>query len=642
MFENLLQTGSIGNAALRNRMIMPAMGSAHVTMDGHVTDELIEYFAARARGGFGLVITEYTFVDPAGQANPGQLAIYSDDFIPGCRKLTGRVHAEGGKIFMQLHHAGRETMEQTTGQQPAAPSVIPCPLLGSRPRELSTEEVYDLIEKFGDGAVRAQKAGFDGVELHGAHGYMIAQFLSSYSNKRTDEFGGDITGRARFAVEIIKNIKEKCGKGFPVCVRISGEELVDGGRQIAETKAVAKLLERAGADALHISLGVYAVMPYLVPPSNVPVGFITKYAEAVKKSVKIPVITVGRINDPVLADSLIEDGIADFVSLGRGAIADAEFPLKVQENRTDEISPCVGCMTRCNGTPGVLPGDYGVSCAFNPFSGHEGSLKIEKTDAPKNVVIVGAGVGGLETAWVAAARGHHVTVLEKSEKAGGQVLPGCMPPNKTELARAVKYYLTMCKKYGAEIKYNTEATAESVLKYKPDTVILATGAAPIFPNIPNEGIRIAQANDILSGSAEMGYNNLVVGGGMVGLETAEYLRSENRGATVVEMLDKAGADMHPSIAFFVFKSLKENGVDIKTNTKVERFTVDGAVCSGKDGEIQLSGFDNVILAIGSKAYNPLEESLKDKVSELHVIGDAVKARRIAAAVEEGARIAVSI
>lgn len=641
MFESLLQSGNIGNVRLKNRMIMPAMGCGHGGMDGSVTDDLIEYFAARAKGGFGLVITEYTFVDPAGKANPGQLAIYSDAFIPGCRRLTNRIHTEGGKIFMQLHHAGRETMQQTTGAQPVAPSAIPCPMLGGQPRELTTEEVYDLIEKFGDAAVRAQKAGFDGVELHAAHGYMIAQFLSSYVNKRTDEFGGDLTGRSRFAVEIIQNIKKKCGD-FPVCVRISGEELVEGGRQITETKALAKLLERGGADALHISLGVYAVMPYMVPPSNVPIGFITKYAEAVKKSVKIPVITVGRINDPVLADSLIEDGIADFVSFGRASLADAEFPLKVQENRIDEISPCVGCMTRCNGTPGILPGDYGVSCAFNPFSGHESSLKIKAAASPKNVVIAGAGVGGLEAAWIAAARGHRVLVLEKAAKAGGQVLPGCMPPNKSELARAIKYYLTMCKKYGAEIRYNTEAAAESILACKPDVVILATGATPIRPNIPNEGIRVTQANDILSGNAPMGYNNLVVGGGMVGLETAEFLLSENRRATVVEMLDKAGADMNGSVAFFVFKALREGGVEIRTNTKVERFTSDGAVCSGKDGEILLSGFDNVILAIGSKAYNPLEESLKGKISELHVIGDAIQPRRIAAAVEEAARLAVNI
>lgn len=235
MFENLLQPGKIGKITLKNRMIVPAMGGGWGELDGRVNDRVIEYFAARAKGGFGLVYTEYTYVDPLGKANPGQIAIYSDEFIPDCKRLTDRVHEEGGKIFMQLHHAGRQTMQQVTGSEPVAPSAIPCPLLGGQTRELSTEEVYELIGKFSDGAVRAQKAGFDGVEIHAAHGYLIAEFISAYTNKRIDEFGGDLMGRTRFLVEIIKDVKRKCGEDFPVSVRISGEELVESGRLITET-----------------------------------------------------------------------------------------------------------------------------------------------------------------------------------------------------------------------------------------------------------------------------------------------------------------------------------------------------------------------------------------------------------------------
>lgn len=642
MYINVLQKGSIGNLELSNRLIMPAMGSSHGEADGKVGEELIEYYAARARGGFGLIITEFVCVDLVGKAMPGQLMINSDEFIDGFKQLTDRIHEEGGKIFLQLQHSGRQTVSHFTGMQPVAPSPIPCPINRELPRELTVAEVYETVNKFGDAALRAKDAGFDGVEIHGAHGYLVAQFLSSYSNKRADEFGGDIAGRTRFAVDLIKNIKEKCGKGFPLIFRISGDERVEGGRKIEETVIIAKALEKAGADAIHVSTGVYASMPYMVAPANVPNGFNLYAAEAVKKGVTIPVIAVGRINDPVMAEEVIVAGIADFVALGRASIADPEFPNKVKENRIDEISPCVGCMTRCNGAPGIDPNDHGVSCMLNPFSGHERTMKITKSDSPKNIVVVGGGLGGLEVAWVSAARGHKVTLFEKSNKIGGQVVPGSVPPWKHELTRGIKYYAQMCKKYGVDIKLGVVADVDNIISANPDEVILATGATPITPAIPNEGIPVVQAIDVLRGQVMLGQKVLIVGGGMVGLETAEYLLTQNRQVTVVEMLDKAGEGLNPNIQYFIFKALKEGGVDILTNTKVEKFTQDGAVCLSLSGNVKLSGYDMVILAIGSKAYNPLEEDLKGKVKSIHLIGDAVKSRRIVDAVEEAARLAIRL
>lgn len=642
MFDRILQKGRIGSVELDNRLIMPAMGSSHGEADGKVGEELIEYYAARARGGFGLITTEFVCVDLVGKAMPGQLLVYSDEFIPGFKKLTDRIHAEGGKIFMQLQHSGRQTVSYFTGMQPVAPSPIPCPVNRELPREMTVDEIYQTIEKFGDAALRAKAAGFDGVEIHGAHGYLVAQFLSSYSNKRADEFGGDIAGRAKFAVELIKNIKDRCGKDFPLIFRISGDERVESGRKIEETAVIAKMLEKAGADAIHVSTGVYASMPYMVAPANVPNGFNLDAAQAVKKEVTIPVIAVGRINDPVMAEEVIARGLADFVAMGRASLADPEFPKKVRENRTEEISPCVGCLTRCNGAPGTDPNDHGVSCMINPFTGHELTMKITKADNPKNIVVVGGGLGGLEVAWVSAARGHKVTLLEKSDKPGGQVVPGSVPPGKHELTRGIRYYVEMCKKYGVDMKLGTEADANKILSENPDEVILATGATPITPAIPNEGIPVVQAVDLLRGQVMSGQRVLIVGGGLVGLETAEYLLTQNRQATVVEMLDKAGEGLHPSIQYFVFKALKEGGVDILTNTRVEKFTEDGAVCSAPSGEIKLSGYDMVVLAIGSKAYNPLEEDLKGKVKSIHLIGDAVKPRRIVDAVEEAARLAIRL
>ncbi len=642
MYEKLLQEGKIGSVILRNRMVMPAMGSSHGNFDGTVNQGLIDYYTKRATGYFGLVITEFTCIDKLGQAIPGQLMICDDSYIEGLKKLTESVHNENGKIFCQLHHAGRETNSAVTGMQPVAPSPIPCPINREIPRELSTFEVYELIEKYGDAAVRAQKAGFDGVEIHGAHGYMPAQFLSGYSNKRNDEFGGDFSGRVYFGEKLIENIKKKCGKDFPVCFRISGDERVCGGRKIDETVLICKRLENAGVDAIHVSTGVYATMPYMVPPYNVSVGFNLYAAEAVKKAVTIPVIAVGRINEPDLGENAIRSGIADFIALGRASIADPEFPKKVLENRISEISPCVGCLTRCNGTPGITQGDYGVSCMLNPFSGHESSLKMTKAEKIKNIVVVGAGPAGLEAAWILAARGHKVTVLEKNKVAGGQFIAAAIPPDKHELSRGIKYYLTMCKKYDVNIQYDTNADKKTIDSFAPDAVIIATGATPLNLSIQNDGIKVVNAIDLLLGKVYMGENLLIVGGGMVGLEVASHVISQNRKASIVEMLSEVGKDLNPSIKYFLMDSLLKSCVKIYTDTKVEKFTLNGAICSTQKGELDLSGYDMIVLAIGSISNNSLKDELNNSSYELFVIGDANKPRKAVEAIEEALRLALKL
>ncbi|WP_315108888.1 NAD(P)/FAD-dependent oxidoreductase [Clostridium intestinale] len=641
MFKSVLSPHKIGNLELQNRFVMPGMG---VNENGTVDEVTIAWYAARAKGGFGLIITEFFAVDSLGKAVPGEVVLDNDDIIPMLSKLPEEVHNYGTKIFMQIHHAGRETNSFVIKGQPVSASAIPCPVNRQLPRELTTEEVYELIEKFGDSALRAKKAGFDGIEIHAGHGYLPTQFMSAYVNRRTDEFGGDITGRAKFGVDIIKNIKKKCGDDFPVCMRLSGDELVDSGRRLNETVILAKLLEAAGVDAFNISTGVYATPQFLIAPYPAELGFNISAAEAIKKAVNIPIISVGRLNDPVLMDAAIEDGLCDFVALGRTSIADAEFPNKVKDGVIDEISPCVGCNTRCQGNPGCDPIVPGISCAFNPLSGHETTMKIKKSHSTKNVVVVGGGVGGLETAWLAAACGHKVTLLEKTDKLGGQIVYGCVPPKKVELSRAVKYYITMCKKYGVNIKLNFEATKENIKEFNPDAVVLATGAKPIQPNIKNDGIPVVQALDILGGKVQAGNRVLVIGGGLVGLETAEFLASQLRQSTVVEMMDEVGKEIGNSVKFFLLKSLKENNIEIITGAKVEKFTTDGAICIKNNEELTLTGYDMVVLAMGTKAYNPLEEELKDQVKELYLIGDASNGRfkSIASAVDGAANVALNL
>lgn len=641
-FPVLLSPVKIGTMEVRNRFVVPPMGTNFANPDGSVSKQLIDYLAARSKGGYGLIIVEVTAIDPLGKAIPWQPGIWDDKFVPGWKELVDEVHKYGAKIVVQLHHAGRQTTHEVIGSQPVAPSPIPCPVDREIPRELTTEEVYDLIEKFGDAAVRARDAGFDGVEVHGAHGYLIAQFMSAYSNKRIDEFGGDLTSRMKFPVDIVKNIRAKVGNGYPIIFRFSGDERVPGGRTIDESRVVAEKMEKAGVNALHVSTGVYGSIPWLIAPSAVPPAYNVYAAEEIKKVVKIPVIAVGRINDPNLAEDILEGGKADLVSLGRESIADPELPNKTAAGMINEISPCIGCMQACVGylfDPKYLK----ISCLVNPFTGREGELKIEKAAAPKKVVVVGGGPGGLEAAWVAAKKGHKVTVYEKEEVLGGQYRIGAIPPTKQDILKALRYYITMGKKYGVEYKMGVEATEELILEENPDAVILATGGVPLMPNIKGiDNPKFVKAIDVLEGKKEVGMNVLVVGGGMVGVETADFLGEHLHKVTIVEMLPEIAKDEQDAVKYFLLKRLNEYGVKAITGATVKEFLDDGVVCEKDGKEEKIAGFDTVILAMGAKAYNPLEEKIKGKVPELYVIGDAVKARKAVEAIEEGARAAVKI
>ncbi|MCR4434750.1 MAG: NAD(P)/FAD-dependent oxidoreductase [Clostridiales bacterium] len=641
-FSTLLSPIRVSAIEIKNRFVVPAMGTSLPNPDGTVSQRLVDYWEARAKGGFGLLIVEFSHVDPLGQAIPSQLGVWKDDFIPGLKKLTETVHKYNTKTFLQLHHAGRETNHFVTGNQPVAPSPIPCPVNRELPRELTTKEVYDLIEKFGDAALRAKIAGFDGVEIHAAHGYLVAQFISSYTNKRTDEFGGSFSGRMKFAVELIKNIRSKAGNNFPISFRISGDEHVPGGRTIAESRLVAKVLEEAGANAIHVSTGVYASLHWTIAPAAVAPGYNAGAAAEIKKAVNIPVIAVGRINDPFLAEDIVASGMADMVALGRESLADPEFPNKVALGRIDEISPCIACMQRCQGA-GVDAEDTGVSCLVNPFTGKEGILKMDRTNQPKKILIVGAGPAGLEAAWVAAMRGHSVTVYEKLDAPGGQYRTGAIPPFKQDISRAINYYMTMGRKYGVEYKFGTEANAELIEKEKPDAVILATGGVPLIPKIQGiDSPKVVNAVDVIEGKVYVGEKVLIIGGGLVGVETADLLGEHGHKVTIVEMLPQIAGDENPTTKYYLLDRLKNYGVEMLTGFKVKAVLDDGVLCE-KDGiEQKLEGYDSIVLAIGSVAYNPLEDKIKDKVAEVHVIGDAVKARKALEAISEGARLAVRI
>ena len=642
-FSTLLSPIKINGLEIKNRFVVPPMGTNYANIDGTVTQQMIDYYVARAKGGFGLIIVEVVAVDPLGKAIICEGGLWNDGQIEGWSKLVNAVHEAGAKIFVQLHHCGRQTAPPYIGgKQPVAPSTVACPLMDTIPHELTVEEIWNIIHEFGDAALRAKKAGFDGVEIHGAHGYLVAQFMSPHANKRTDEFGGDFMGRMKFPLEIFKDVRAKCGRDFPMDFRYCYDEKVNGGRTLEESTVIARLAEDAGVDALNISIMTYASLEWMSAPAAVSPGFNQYPTEFIKKSVHIPVMSVGRYNNLYIAEDVLKSGKADMICFGRESIADPEIPNKVREGRINEICPCIACLQSCLGYLFDATKNK-VSCLVNPVTGHEGEYDLSEAKEKKKVMIVGAGPAGLEAAWVAAKRGHKVVVYEKEKEAGGQYRVAAIPPTKHEVLMMLKYYLTMGKKYGVEYKFNTEVTDGVLEKEHPDVVILATGGVPLYPNIP--GIHdgsFASVRDILCGLVAPGRNVLVVGGGMSGAETADFLGEHNRSVTIMDMLPTIAQDAESGVRVFLMKRLEEHHVKMVTGAKVKCFYPDGVTYEQDGAEKELRGFDTVVLALGVKSYNPLEEKLRGKVKELYVIGDAEHAGKANQATEAGLAAALKI
>jgi 2,4-dienoyl-CoA reductase-like NADH-dependent reductase (Old Yellow Enzyme family)/thioredoxin reductase len=644
-FSMLLSPITINGLEIKNRFVVPPMGTNYANIDGTVSQQLIDYYVARAKGGFGLIIVEVTAVDPLGKAIICEGGLWEDSQIEGWAKLVKAVHEAGAKIFVQLHHCGRQTAPPYIGdKQPVAPSPVACPLMDCIPHELTVDETWKIIHQFGDAALRAKKAGFDGVEIHGAHGYLIAQFMSPHANKRTDEFGGDFMGRMKFPLEIFKDVRAKCGRDFPMDFRYSYDEKVNGGRTLEESTVIARLAEDAGVDALNISIMTYGSLEWMSAPAAVPAGFNQYPTEYIKRSVHIPVFTVGRYNNIYVAEDVLKSGRADMVCFGRESIADPEIPNKVREGRINEICPCIACLQSCLGYLFDASKNK-VSCLVNPVTGHEGEYDLSevKKEERKTVLIVGAGPAGLEAAWVAAKRGHKVTVYEKEKDPGGQYRIAAIPPTKHEVLMMLKYYMTMGKKYGVEYKFNTEVTEELIEKEKPDVVILATGGVALYPDIPgihNESF--ATVRDILDGLVVPGRSVLVVGGGMSGAETADFLGEHNRAVTILDMLPAIAQDAESGVRVFLMKRLEEHRTQMIVNAKVKQFYPDGVSYEQDGTEKELRGFDTIVLSLGVKAYNPLEEKLRGKVKELYVIGDAEHAGKANQATEAGLAVALKI
>jgi len=637
-FKKLFSPFKIGNLELKNRIVMPPMATHFAGEDGFVNDRHIAYYVRRIQGGVGYITFEHTGVLRQGRAFPNMALIDSDQHIPPFKKLVDAIHKENGKILIQINHAGRQTSSSVTGSPIVAPSAIPCPVRMEMPRELSLEEIQKIIEAFGEAARRVKEAGADGVEIHMAHGYLINQFLSPFSNKREDEYGGDADRRMRMALEVLRTVRNKVGPDFLVLCRLSGDEYVEGGLKLEDTKEIAKALERNGADGLHISACVAASGYLNHPPYYAEEGVFVHLAQGIKSVVGIPIITVGRIRTPELANQILEENKADLISMGRALIADPNLPIKASQGRTEEIIPCISC-NRC-----ILSIRKGaLQCAVNPETGREGIFKLQKTDHPKKVWIIGGGPAGMKAAEIAALRGHQVTLYEKNGKLGGRFLLAAIPPKKLILRDFIEYLTRQLKKLPIKIALGKPFTPVSLRRGKPDVVIVATGAKPFFP--PIDGIHDSKAisvEDALSGSIALGKKVLIVGAGGIGAEVADYLSENGKKVTLIEMREGIALDLVGHLQHFLNTRLKAKGVQILTSTKALRFEKESLWVEDSEGKKKLEGFDSIVVALGSTPNNELAESIRDKVSELYVIGDASKPREVMEALLEGEEVALKI
>lgn len=634
-YKKLLSPGKIGSLELKNRAIMAPMSAALGNPDGTVSDSLIAYLAARADGGVGLIITEYCFVTEDGRSSDHQISAANDTMISGLKKLVDAIHNHGSKICLQLQHGGRRSMVKVM-----APSPIMKQTDRVTPYEMTTQDVYDLIDAFIAGAVRAKKAGFDMVEVHCSHGYLLNDFVSPSANRRTDEFGGGVSGRAKAPVMIIEGIKKACGEDYPVSVRLNGDDMVSDGNLGRDSAVLAMLVEAAGADLIDVSGGMNGV-GYGIAPAAVKTGYNVDPAEEIRSVVNIPVAVAGRINEPEYAESLLRKGKVEFITLGRALFADAEFVNKAAEGREDEICPCVGCLQRCYGSYGH--GGQFRGCMMNPFSMRETELKLEPAEIKKKVVVVGAGIAGMEAAWTAAARGHEVELFEQSAYPGGQLRIASIPPHKQMLAWACIYYNNMCEKYGVKMHYNTKADTKLIRSCKPDVVVVATGGNPLVPGIPGlKESRCIVNRDILLGRIAPGNKALILGGGLQGAETADFMAEHGYKVTVIEMRAEIAMDDHPATQKLLLERLASHHVKLITSATVKKVYSDGVEYEKNEQITDLRGFDSIILAFGTRSDNKLVEELKEIDAVIETIGDAMKAGNAVEAIYQGAVLGTSI
>ncbi|MFC6169509.1 oxidoreductase [Loigolactobacillus jiayinensis] len=637
VFPKLFQSGRIGKLALKNHVVMPAMGVSLARTNGEASDDIIRYYAERARGGVGLIITEVTRIDDKyGVATYKQLAVTDPKQIPQLQRLADAVHKYDTKIFVQLHHPGRETTAQLiNGQQIVAPSAIADKTVKEVPRALTTDEVQALIKAYIKGAVIAKTAGIDGIEIHAAHGYLINEFLSPYSNHRTDRYGGSFHNRLRILQEIITGIKYMCGADFPISVRISADEFVAGGLKIADSVKIARTLESYGIDAINVSSGIYESAPTIVEPGSYAQGWKQNLAKTIKANVKIPVIAVNNIKTPEVAEQLLDTAVCDYIGVARATLADPDWARKAETGHSDQITTCIGCLL-CFG---ALQAGQHIICAVNPRLGREREFAcLNKNGAQRSVAVIGGGPGGMTAAKTLAERGFKVALFEQRKVLGGTLNIADKTPLKDKITLLDHQLINQVEaNSNIDIHLNEKATVEKVQALKPAGVFIASGAKPIVPQVPGmAGKNVVIAGAYLAGKAPVTGKVAVIGGSMTGLETAEKLASEGHEVTIVEMQAKVGVGVNATILIDLMQRLNKYQPTILTGKRL--------VGAGEHGIKVLDminhgmsdiAADTVVLALGVTPDTSVSAPFTEAFEQTKVIGDAQASGRIAEAMRDG-------
>lgn len=639
-FPHLFEPIKIGKTTVKNRLFMPPL-STNLADKGYVTDALVEHYSNRAKGGVGLIVTEVTTVEPVYTYLPGDMSIYDDSFIPGWKKLVDAVHQYDAKILSQLFHPAYMAFPIPGTPQLIAPSNVGPYYAKSAPRAVTVEELHVIVQQFGEAARRVQIAGGDGVEIQCAHAHgLLGGFLTPLYNKRTDEYGGDINGRLRLTLEVIAKIRELCGDDFIIDVRISGDEYSEGGLTLNDMIYVSKQLEKAGVDFIHVSGGNTIKRGSSMPAPGTSPAPHAHASEEIRKHVNIPVSTVARINEPWVAEELIANGKTDICMIGRPNLCDSEFANKAAAGKTDDIRPCIGC-GRC--LTGIMMGKV-IGCTVNPSVESD---EIKEAEEKKKVLVIGGGPAGMEAAYVAKKRGHEVVLCEKSGEFGGLLRLAAVPIAKQELCKVIKFMARRLEHEGIEVRMNCEVTPEMLVnEFKDYEVICSTGAVPKEIAPFKVFKQTMTADDVLSGKEYPGRKIVILGGGSVGCETADYLAPlindlfpANRDITVIEMTSSLMPGEGGAAKSQLTQRLMHKGVKIELNAQVTKVD-ETTITYEKDGqEYQITDADTLVFAVGYAPNKVENEAMEDRI---HFIGDCNQVGNLKDAIQAANQLAKEI